>query len=89
MIRIEANDYPFTITADQFAKVVELIAGDYTADYDIVEGDTNGIIWLWVHSAEDADEPDENPSRHWIDVDGTVSLSEEVTWDWKGIQHDH
>lgn len=86
MIRFELNNpAQFALTNDQLNAVTDHITEHgWHLDYDIVEGDTAGIIWLWVHPIDGY-----NPTRHWIEPDGITSLSEEVTWDWKGIQHDN
>jgi hypothetical protein len=92
MIRFELNDTSYAVTNDAMATMVRIMAEDWSRDYDIVEHNESGKrtdAWLWVHPVEDADAPDENPIRHWITEDGEVVLSEEVTWDWKGIQHDN
>ena len=82
MIRFEINEFPFALTNDQFFTINQLIQPAPELDYDIVEGDTQGIVWLWAH--HEAEEECENPTRYWISVAGTVSLAEEVTWDWRG-----
>lgn len=87
MISIEANDYPFTLTGDQFATIAGLTQRQPGGDYDIIEADTNGIVWLWVHYGQRGGPL--TPTRYWIETNGGVSLVEDVTWDWKGIQHDH
>lgn len=79
MITFEFNQLPHNITNDQFATVAGIIQNDVGLDYDVVEGE-EGRIFLWVHPFDDTI----NPTRHWIDVDGNVTLSEEVDWDWKG-----
>lgn len=81
MIRFEINELPFAITNDQFGSIAYLIVGDLSLNYDVVEGDTDSRIWLWVHPEDESI----NPTRHWIEVDGTISLTEEVDWDWKGL----
>jgi hypothetical protein len=87
MIKFEINEFPFALTNDQFATIAGLIQRGPTSDYDIVEGDTDGIVWLWVHYGESGGAL--TPTRYWIQTDGNVSLVEDVTWDWKGIQHDN
>lgn len=84
MIRFEINEFPFALTNDQFSTIAGIIQHGPSRDYDIVEGDTDGIVWLWVHYGEAAGM---TPSRYWIEVDGTVSLIEDVDWDWndKGV----
>jgi hypothetical protein len=82
MIKFEINTFPFALTNDQFSTIAGLIKLDPAQDYDIVEGDTDGIVWLWVHW-EKAD-PKLTPTRYWIHVDGNVSLVEDVDWDWQG-----
>ena len=87
MIRFELNNpAQFALTNDQFSAIHTIIDGaGWDLDYDIIEGDTAGIIWLWQHPVD----PDfGTPTRHWIEPDGIVSLSEDVTWDWKGTHHD-
>lgn len=80
MINFEFNDPPSQITNDQLNAVIEMInEHGWGLNYDIVEGE-EARIWLWVHPFDEA----ENPTRIWIDVDGYVSLREEVTWDWRG-----
>lgn len=76
MIRFEINELPFALTNDQFETIASLIQLDPGLNFDIVEGDTNGIVWLWSHWE------DSLPTRHWIEVDGTISTLEEVDWDW-------
>lgn len=84
MISFEFNELPNVMTNDQFSTIADIVAKDVGLNYDVVEGEV-ARIWLWVHPFDEA----QNPTRHWIDVDGNVTLSEEVTWDWKGIQHDN
>lgn len=84
MIRFEFNVLPNEVTNDQFEKISDIIALDRGLNYDVIEGE-EARIWLWVHPFDE----EQNPIRHWIDVDGNVTLSEEVTWDWKGIQRDN
>lgn len=78
MIRFEINEFPFALTNDQFSTIAGIIGTATWRDYDIVEGDTDGIVWLWVHHEAG------NPDRHWIHTDGNVSLVEDVDWDWQG-----
>lgn len=87
MISFESNiSSALKITNDQLNAVVDLITeAGWDLSYDVVGGDTDGIIWLW----EFRHDQESNPTRHWIEIDGTIRLQEEVTWDWKGIQHDH
>jgi hypothetical protein len=81
VIKIEPNNPTFAITNDQLSAVVDLITeAGWDLDYDIVEGDTDGIVWLWEHRHDG----ESNPTRHWIESDGRVTLSEDVTWDWRG-----
>jgi hypothetical protein len=80
MIKFEINEFPFALTNDQMVRIYTLIAEyGWDLDYDVVEGDTNGIVWLWVHHE------DGNPTRCWIETDGIISLSEDVDWDWQGV----
>ena len=88
MIKFEFDTQPAAVTNDQFSAIHTLIEeGGWDLDYDVIDNtDTPGIVWLWQHPHN----PEMgNPTRHWIEPDGIVSLSEEVTWDWKGIQHDN
>lgn len=80
MIRFEINELPFAITNDQFNTISTIVSRDPSLNYDVVEGDTEARVWLWAHPESEA----LNPTRHWIEVDGTISLTEEVDWDWKG-----
>lgn len=80
MIRFESNSPTFAITNDQYNTITTLIGVDWSLNYDVVEGDTEARIWLWVHPEDES----LNPHRYWIEVDGSISLSEEVDWDWKG-----
>jgi hypothetical protein len=91
MIKFELNDLPFALTNDQFIMLTSIMAKHgWDRDYDIVEGDTAGLVWLWAHPPHNPwAETQPNPIRYWIEVDGQVTTEEEVTWDWKGIQHDH
>jgi hypothetical protein len=88
MITFDFEQLPTAVTNDQFSAIHTIIEGaGWDLDYDVIDNtDTPGIIWLWqfAHDKENG-----NPTRHWIEPDGIVSLSEEVTWDWKGIQHDN
>jgi hypothetical protein len=80
MISFEFNQLPHNITNDQLNAVVDMINEyGWGLNYDIVEGE-EACIWLWAHPFDEA----ENPTRIWIDVDGQITLQEEVTWDWKG-----
>jgi hypothetical protein len=90
MIKIDGNKPgTVTITNDQLNAVVDIITeAGWDLDYDIVEGDSNGIVWLWEHRHPGSGDPG-NPTRHWIETDGQIRLSEEVTWDWKGTDHDN
>jgi len=84
MIKFEINEFPFALTNDQFDKINDIIRCAPELDYDIVEGDQGrGMVWLWAH--HEVEDECENPTRYWIEVDGTVSLAEEVTWDWSGV----
>lgn len=86
MIRIEPNNPTFALTNDQLKAVVDMVnEHGWDIDYDIVEHDrdNSGIVWLWVH------DEGVNPTRYWIEVDGQISLAEEVTWDWKGTDDDN
>lgn len=83
MITFELNNPgTFALTGDQIRTIWFLIE-EYGKDekYEIVEGDTPGIVWLWVHDDEDT------PTRYWIQADGRND-AEQVTWDWKGTTHD-
>lgn len=85
MISFQFNKPPSAITNDQFITLTSIMAHHgWDLDYDVVEGDTAGIIWLWVHPADGT-----NPTRNWIAVDGELTLEEEVTWDWKGTTDDN
>jgi hypothetical protein len=81
MIKFEILELPFALTNDQFEKISKIVSVDSALDYDVVQGDTDGIVWLWAH--HEVEEECENATRYWIHTDGTVSLAEEVTWDWK------
>lgn len=82
MIRFELNNPgTFALTNDQFHRIFFLIEGHGSGlDYDIVEGDNPARphVKVWVHHENT------NPTRYWVDVDGTIGVVEEVTWDWKG-----
>lgn len=82
MISIEGNTPNFKLTNDQFATVAGLVKLDVGQDYDIVE-DQDGRIHLWVHW--ERAEAGLTPTRYWIEVDGNVSLAEDVDWDWEGV----
>lgn len=76
----------YAVTNDVMVTIIEIIDGDWTRNYDIVQhgdGGRTGDVWLWVHPVEDAERMEPNPIRHWINEDGVLVLSEEVTWDWK------
>lgn len=82
MIKFEINEFPFALTNDQFDKINDVIRCAPELDYDIVEGDQGrGMVWLWAH--HEAEPECENPTRYWVEIDGTVSLAEEVDWDWQ------
>ncbi|QWY82823.1 hypothetical protein PP641_gp083 [Arthrobacter phage SilentRX] len=83
MIKFEINKFPFALTNDQFSTIAGLVKLDPAQDYDVVEGDGEGRVWLWVHW-EKAD-PDLTPTRYWVEADGNVSLAEDVDWDWQGV----
>ena len=81
MIKFEINEFPFALTNDQFSTIAGLIQRGPASDYDIVEGDQGrGMVWLWVHYGESGGRL--TPTRYWIEVDGSVSLVEDVDWDW-------
>lgn len=80
MIRFELESYNFALTNDQFNTIAAIIQKDTSLDYDVVEHDATGSVWLWVHHEQEPGGG--NPTRHWIDVDGNVSLVEDVDWDW-------
>jgi hypothetical protein len=74
MIKIEPNKLPFALTNDQFSTIAGIIAQDWTLNYDITEGDTNGIVWVYVYTEGSV------PSRHWVEADGSVSTVEYCDW---------
>lgn len=82
MIRFEINELPFAITNDQFATLARIVSEDWSLNYDVVEqhDDDDGTICVWAHPDNETD----NPLRHHILIDGTILLTEEVDWDWKG-----
>lgn len=70
------GDGNFRLTSDQFTTIVALIMQEGVGiEYEIVEHDERtGIVWLWVHHLTG------HPTRHWIDVNGELTLSEEAHW---------
>ena len=74
MIKIEPNKLPFALTNDQFSTIAGIFSQNTAVDYDVTEGDTEGIVWLYVYIEGTV------PVRHWIHTDGTVSLVEYCDW---------
>lgn len=74
MIKIEPNALPFALTNDQFSTIAGVFAQDTSLNYDVTEGDTAGIIWLYVYTVGSV------PVRHWIETDGSVKLVEYCDW---------
>lgn len=84
-VTFELNDpEAFALTTKQLQTMYLVIEENGPAlDYNVVEADNpdRPHVKFWVHW------PDAlklNPSRYWIDADGTIGMVEEVTWDWKG-----
>lgn len=76
MIRIEPNTPNWALTNDQFCTIAGLIQQDAALDYDITEHDApnSDIVWLYVYPEGAL------PVRHWIEIDGSVSLTEDCDW---------
>ena len=83
MIQFEhEDDGGLQITNDQFAAVIDLVNEfGWALDYDVIPHDDGSTIFLWVHHGTG-----QNPTRHHIDIDGEVTLHEDVDWDWMGTE---
>lgn len=76
MINIQPNGGDMNLTADQFTTILGLTMQEgLGTEYEVVEHDHDpGIVWLWVHHKTG------HPTRHWVDVDGELLLSEVAYW---------